>query len=800
MLADDARDASVWSLESAGEDRTVVLSEGAGLSIEPQRPAGPDPFLEPGFPVQALHTAGSYQGGQGIHTLVGNIDTDPQLEILVTSLAGGPLNAWNSDGSVVSGWPAVGPGAAAYPALGNLSNAPGNEVFAAHYGTQTQDALRAWLGNGATMPGWPRDNANYTANPPSLGDVDGDGIDEIFLDEEDQRLHAYRANGSVVPGWPVFEPLFDQKRHTPAIVDIDGDGDLEILSVTGAPGTTAYLLAYHHSGEAVAGYPVVLPSSGVNSFLAVGDVDGDGDEEIVVFKYAGNPTGIGVVILSPNGTVERTITAAGAPPGYGTAPALADLDGDSFPEIILQADHAIYAWKGDGSLVPGWPQLGPPFRDDGHSAPVIGDLTGDCQPEIAVTMSSSTVTGDVLVYDRGGNLHPAFPKALPIGDGAVPAIADFDGDGRNELIVSGSAWNGVPGVFDKVWAYDLGGPTHGPILWGQFMADARHQGRYRGGNLTACAGFVPVSLTVDPSAGPNADGNLVLEPGETVVVSPGWRSIAPDPLALSARSYRFTGPIRAGTTYTRTDAVADYGIVAPGVSVDCATATANCFSVGVSPPIARRPLHWDARLEESLSTGATVEWKLHLGDSFADVGRGSPFYRFVETLLHHNVTTGCSTTDYCPQAATTRVQMAVFVLVSKEGSDYVPPPCTTAMFNDVPASSPFCPWVEELARRGVVSGCGGGDYCPSSPVTREQMAVFVLATKEPGATPQPCGSPSMFNDVPANSPYCRWIEELARRGIVAGCGGGNYCPKLPVSRDQMSVFLTQTFSLLLYGP
>jgi hypothetical protein len=195
---------------------------------------------------------------------------------------------------------------------------------------------------------------------------------------------------------------------------------------------------------------------------------------------------------------------------------------------------------------------------------------------------------------------------------------------------------------------------------------------------------------------------------------------------------------------------------------------------------------------------AAKNWTLHVGDSFSDVPRSNGFYRFVETILHHNVTVGCSTTSYCPASPATRDQMAVFVLVAREGG-YAPPACTTPVFNDVPASSPFCGWIEELARRGVVAGCGGGSYCPSAPVSREEMAVFVLATKDPGVLPPACGAP-MFNDVPASSAFCPWIEELARRGVVTGCGGGAYCPAAAVTREQMSVFLTGTFGLLLYGP
>jgi hypothetical protein len=48
------------------------------------------------------------------------------------------------------------------------------------------------------------------------------------------------------------------------------------------------------------------------------------------------------------------------------------------------------------------------------------------------------------------------------------------------------------------------------------------------------------------------------------------------------------------------------------------------------------------------------------------------------------------------------------------------------MFSDVPANSIFCPFIEEMARRGITGGCGGGKFCPHDPVLREQMAVFLV--------------------------------------------------------------------------
>jgi glucose/arabinose dehydrogenase len=181
--------------------------------------------------------------------------------------------------------------------------------------------------------------------------------------------------------------------------------------------------------------------------------------------------------------------------------------------------------------------------------------------------------------------------------------------------------------------------------------------------------------------------------------------------------------------------------------------------------------------------------------TFADVPPTNLFWNFVERLYEAQVTGGCGGDNYCPAAATSREQMAVFVLRSLDPT-LNPPACgATPMFNDVPATSPFCRWIEELGRRQVVSGCGGGAYCPSSSVTRAQMAVFALRTLEgPAYNPPACATP-VFGDVPASSPFCSWIEELARRGFVAGCGGGNYCPSAATTRGEMAVFLVGTFSL-----
>jgi glucose/arabinose dehydrogenase len=181
--------------------------------------------------------------------------------------------------------------------------------------------------------------------------------------------------------------------------------------------------------------------------------------------------------------------------------------------------------------------------------------------------------------------------------------------------------------------------------------------------------------------------------------------------------------------------------------------------------------------------------------TFADVPPTYFAWRFVEAVSSQGIIPGCGGDNFCPGGLITRGEMAMFLLLAKEGSGYLPPACATPFFADVPCSNPLAPWINEVARRGITAGCGGGNYCPGGQVTRSQMSVFLLATLQgPGYSPPPC-PPSSFNDVPQGSPFCPWVNEIAARGITAGCGGGGFCPENLVSRGEMSVFLSTTFSL-----
>jgi len=97
----------------------------------------------------------------------------------------------------------------------------------------------------------------------------------------------------------------------------------------------------------------------------------------------------------------------------------------------------------------------------------------------------------------------------------------------------------------------------------------------------------------------------------------------------------------------------------------------------------------------------------------------------------------------------------------------------------------------------VTAGCGGGLYCPDNPVTREQMAVFLLKSLL-GADYVPPDCAGDFDDVPCPGEFANWIEDLHGMGVTGGCAPGLYCPLNPVLRQQMAALLVKTFGLRLY--
>ena len=170
------------------------------------------------------------------------------------------------------------------------------------------------------------------------------------------------------------------------------------------------------------------------------------------------------------------------------------------------------------------------------------------------------------------------------------------------------------------------------------------------------------------------------------------------------------------------------------------------------------------------------------GGTFVD-DNANPHEPNIEALFAAGITSGCTASRFCPSEAVTRGQMAAFLTRSLSLS-----PAPNDRFTD-DDGSPYEDFINRLAAGDITSGCGATSFCPNDPVTREQMAAFLVRAYDYGPT-----IVDRFID-DGNSIFEDEINRLAAAGITTGCTSDRFCPRDPVLRDQMATFLVRAEGL-----
>jgi hypothetical protein len=173
---------------------------------------------------------------------------------------------------------------------------------------------------------------------------------------------------------------------------------------------------------------------------------------------------------------------------------------------------------------------------------------------------------------------------------------------------------------------------------------------------------------------------------------------------------------------------------------------------------------------------------------FQDVPPGSFGFDAINLLSQKNITNGCAPTLYCPTANITRAQMAYFLVTAAYNNG----PFTasqTPYFADVPLGSFEFNQIQKLYELGITNGCGGGKFCPTQTVTRDQMAVFLIKARYGATTVFDFPPAQIFNDVPPTYWAYSWIQRMSEDQITSGCAPSLYCPTENVTRAQMAIFL-----------
>ncbi len=169
-----------------------------------------------------------------------------------------------------------------------------------------------------------------------------------------------------------------------------------------------------------------------------------------------------------------------------------------------------------------------------------------------------------------------------------------------------------------------------------------------------------------------------------------------------------------------------------------------------------------------------LAWAIQSPYTDADL---SKFYPDILWLHREQITTGCTSTRFCPNGLVTRGQMATFLTRALDlratSRDYFTDDNSSVHENNINA----------LAASGITMGCSSSRFCPNGVVTRAQMATFLTRALDLRST-----SHDYFTDDNSSS-HEHNINALAASGITSGCGGASFCPNGSVTRGQMAAFL-----------
>ena len=655
-------------------------------------------------------------------------------------------------------------------------------------------------------------SAGFYTSDLATGDFDGDGTDDVAAANAGSGtasvLLADAAGGMrAIRVAPI--PISWQDI---ASGDFSGSGHTEFAVLNGNNGPQVTMLSLDAHGRLVTGPSTSLAPYSPQNIIAA-DLDSDGKLDLALGDYSagvvvlfGNGDGTfgppnayfvgfnatNVAAGDFNGDGRRDLAAISSDGSFGTLNVLLNMGGGVFAQTasiplthpsvhMISADlNGDGAWDlvtVDGSSCCSQPYVATVFLSNGDgtflggvdyatgAGPVwveAADFDEDGSQDL-VTADANAANVSILKGDGSGGFGP--PTLVAIGASTVDVlVGDFDGDGHQDILGVSSQTNRAAllrglgnGAFQLPETYVVGA--------GPYRAFAGHfLGSAPGAAILNSDGTFSFLVNAKLSA-QVADQSVIV--GSPAVLTVSAFGVGPITYQWRKNGIPLSdgGTISGAHTATLTiDPVAftDAGSYDVVVTDSCTNATSNAAALSVE---------------------------------FDDVPLSNPFHDDIITIATAGITSGCTTTSYCPSHDVSRAEMAVLLLKSKYGSGHVPPPPPVdPIFADVPADAFAAAWIDELAILGVTAGCGNGNYCPDDPVTRGQMAVFLLKTLlGSGYVPPP--AVGLFADVPAGYFAIDWIEDLYNRGITAGCGTNppRYCPDADVPREQMATFLVRTF-------
>ena len=641
---------------------------------------------------------------------------------------------------------------------------------------------------------------------PTIADVNGDGANDVVVGGLDGLVHAFDAAGNDLPGWPAEAIVRDGRSavaSSPAVGDLDGDGRVEVVV-----GTGSLEVRNQHGGV------VVFEADGRRRCsFQTGDKFNQWTD--------GGPDGFSDGVFS--------------------TPALGDVDGNGRNDIVFGAwDHQIRALNAGCQQMAGFDNT-----DTVWSSPAVFDVDGDGRDEVFIGGDATGFAGShsggffrALRMGGGGRFDQMWQRLSSESFQSAPAIGDINGDGRLEVVTGAGQFYCLTanrcGDSNKVWAFDLasgndvagwvGGRTtrYNTFLSGPAIGDVNGDGgadvvigSFRGarGAVAAISGDGQVLWEVEPAADELLSSpviaDVVGDNAAEVLVGTGAQIHVLN--GANGGTLESFGAHQRGLAYKNGVAVGELGqgrwaVVSAGFDpANGNNGVVQAFDIGtpfVTP--------WPQFRQNARRIGFTLPGQLPgarpIGDAcppgrvppsgFPDVPADSPHRPGIDCAVWWQLAQG-SGGGYHPGGYVTRAQMASFVarmIIESDGELPQDPP--DAFRDDDSASyAAHHDNINRLAEAGIVSGTGPDTYSPGEVVSRGQMATFLIRAYQYRTGEElPEGRDWFVDDTP---PHGENINRAATAGFATGFSNGTYRPRLPVRRDQMASFLVRVLDLVV---
>ena len=296
--------------------------------------------------------------------------------------------------------------------------------------------------------GWPQKMAAGITGKYLMAPMEGVALVDLvtssstleLVGSSGDRVWVWDTEGKLLPGWPAT--VLGTAQTPPAVGDIDGDGDLEVVQVARnlKYSDPSSLHAFHHDGKAVKGWPVKLPNL-VFHTVTLADLDGNGAQDVIVQLGKYPPAGE-LQVLSGDGKLLGAGWNRLPMDSYPTAPAAAgDVDGDGQLEVVYLTAGKLTVRRADGSLLAPFP-LAAPSGMQYRGGVLLVELPGAGKGRAIVCgqigSGSGSVAARVVALSASGKALAGFPVTLAsdaAGMGPITA-GDINGDGKLQLVAN----------------------------------------------------------------------------------------------------------------------------------------------------------------------------------------------------------------------------------------------------------------------------------------------------------------------------------------------------------------------------